>query len=173
MIWKNITSIPNWKYIRANDWLKLNFNNNISLNILDRPLANQTIFYGTIANMSPSRVTQLPVEQSQYATPTWNELYYMQKSAYNQTRISDAMSFSAIINPLEGLEFMADMKARFDVENNSFELRKNAFAQPNGTIVESSGSRQGYHYPGMKWQNTQYGVLIHAVASSTTTCHRV
>lgn len=143
--------------IRANDWLKFNFNNNISLNTLDRPLANQTIFYGTIANMSPSRVTQLPVEQSQYATPTWNELYYMQKSAYNQTRISDAMSFSAIINPLEGLEFMADMKARFDVENNSFELRKNAFAQPNGTIVESSGSRQGYHYPGMKWQNTQFG----------------
>lgn len=94
------------------------------MNILDRPLANQTIFYGTIANMSPSRVTQLPVEQAQYATPTWNELYYMQKSAYNQTRISDAMSFSAIINPLEGLEFMADMKARFDVENNSFELRK-------------------------------------------------
>lgn len=143
--------------IRANDWLKFNFNNNISLNILDRPLANQTIFYGTIANMSPSRVTQLPVEQSQYATPTWNEQFYLQKSAYNQTRISDAMSFSAIINPLEGLEFVGDMKARFDVENNSFELRKNSFAQPNGTIVESSGSKQGYHYPGMKWQNTQFG----------------
>lgn len=30
--------------IRATDWLKFNFNNNVSLSLLKRPLANQTIF---------------------------------------------------------------------------------------------------------------------------------
>lgn len=30
--------------IQANKWLKFNFNNNLSLNILKRPMANQTIF---------------------------------------------------------------------------------------------------------------------------------
>lgn len=30
--------------ITANEWLKFNFNNNMTLNIIKRPLANQTIF---------------------------------------------------------------------------------------------------------------------------------
>ena len=119
--------------IRATDWLKFNFNNNVSLSLLKRPLANQTIFYGTIANMSPSRVTKLPVEQAEYSTPTWNEQLYLQKAGYSQNRVSDAMSFSAIITPLEGLEFVGEMKARLDVENNSFELRKGNYALPNGS----------------------------------------
>lgn len=145
--------------IRATDWLKFNFNNNVSLSLLKRPLANQTIFYGTIANMSPSRVTKLPVEQAEYSTPTWNEQLYLQKAGYSQNRVSDAMSFSAIITPLEGLEFVGGMKARLDVENNSFELRKGNYALPNGSVMEVSGNKQGYHYPGMKWQNTQFGSL--------------
>lgn len=145
--------------IRATDWLKFNFNNNVSLSLLKRPLANQTIFYGTIANMSPSRVTKLPVEQAEYSTPTWNEQLYLQKAGYSQNRVSDAMSFSAIITPLEGLEFVGEMKARLDVENNSFELRKGNYALPNGSVMEVSGNKQGYHYPGMKWQNTQFGSL--------------
>lgn len=51
------------------------------------------------------------------------------------------------------------MKARLDVENNSFELRKGNYALPNGSVMEVSGNKQGYHYPGMKWQNTQFGSL--------------
>ncbi len=65
-------------------------------------MANQTIFYGTIANTAPTRVTQLPIEQTEYSTPTWNELLYLKKSNYNQNRVSDALSFSAIITPLQG-----------------------------------------------------------------------
>ena len=109
--------------------------------------------------MSPSRVTKLPVEQAEYSTPTWNEQLYLQKAGYSQNRVSDAMSFSAIITPLEGLEFVGEMKARLDVENNSFELRKGNYALPNGSVMEVSGNKQGYHYPGMKWQNTQFGSL--------------
>ena len=34
---------------------------------------------------------------------------YLQKAGYSQNRVSDAMSFSAIITPLEGLEFVGEM----------------------------------------------------------------
>lgn len=145
--------------VTATDWLKFNFNNNLTLNIINRPMPNQTIFYGTIANQAPTRVTQLPVEQVEYSTPDWNELLYMKKANYNQNRISDAMSFSAIVTPLKGWDIMGEMKARLDVENNSFELRTPSFMQPNGQITEKSGIRQGYQYPGMRWQNTNTGSL--------------
>ena len=64
-------------------------------------------------------MTQLPIEQTEYSTPTWNELLYLKKSNYNQNRVSDALSFSAIITPLQGWDIMGEMKARLDVENNS------------------------------------------------------
>ncbi|MEB3373446.1 hypothetical protein SFC43_09280 [Bacteroides sp. CR5/BHMF/2] len=48
----------------------------------------------------------------------------MKKSNYNQNRVSDALSFSAIITPLQGWDIMGEMKARLDVENNSFKLKK-------------------------------------------------
>lgn len=110
--------------VTATDWLKFHFNNNATINIINRPMANQTIFYGTIANTAPTRVTQLPIEQTEYSTPTWNELLYLKKSNYNQNRVSDALSFSAIITPLQGWDIMGEMKARLDVENNSFKLKK-------------------------------------------------
>ena len=43
--------------INANKWLKFNFNNNLTLNILKRPMANQTIFYGTIGQTIPNAPT--------------------------------------------------------------------------------------------------------------------
>ena len=50
--------------IQANKWLKFNFNNNLSLNILKRPMANQTIFYGTIGSSFPNSPTHLPVKSN-------------------------------------------------------------------------------------------------------------
>lgn len=143
--------------VNAKDWLRLGFTNNLSINRLYRPLANQTIFYGTIANMQPSRVTHLPVEQEQYAIPSWNEHLYLRSSSYRQNRISDALTLSATFTPLEGLELVSELKGRFDVEDNDLSLRKSSYMQPNGTLVEISGNRQGYQYPGMRWQNTRFG----------------
>lgn len=150
--------------VTATDWLKFHFNNNATINIINRPMANQTIFYGTIANTAPTRVTQLPIEQTEYSTPTWNELLYLKKSNYNQNRVSDALSFSAIITPLQGWDIMGEMKARLDVENNSFKLKKSNHALPNGQVIETSGNRQGYQYPGMRWQNTRFGSLTRGSA---------
>lgn len=143
--------------IKVNDWLKFNFNNNLSFNQLRRPLANQTIFYALVGNMSPTRATKLPVSDPELATPDWNEQLYLQKSKYRQNQFSDALSFSATLTPMEGLEFVGEMKARLDVENNDFELRKAQYALPNGVIAPGRQNKQGYHYPGMKWQNTNFG----------------
>lgn len=82
--------------ITANEWLKFNFNNNMTLNIIKRPLANQTIFYGTVGNAFPNRPTVLPVD-SEYNLPDWNEFLRMKQSRYNQNRISDAMSFLLLL----------------------------------------------------------------------------
>lgn len=145
--------------IKANDWLTFNFNNNVTLNSIVRPMANQTIFYGTIANTAPTRVTTLPVSLAEYATPTWNELLYMKKSKYHRNQISDAMSLAATIKLAEGLSLVGEIKARLDVEDNKFELKKASYLQPNGQIIEIAGNKQGYQYPGMKWQNTKFGSL--------------
>lgn len=103
--------------IQANKWLKFNFNNNLSLNILKRPMANQTIFYGTIGSSFPNSPTHLPVK-SEYNDNS--EYRYLKQSHYVQNRISDAMSFAATITPLEGWDIVGEMKVRFDVENNDF-----------------------------------------------------
>ena len=88
--------------ITANEWLKFNFNNNMTLNIIKRPLANQTIFYGTIANSFPNRPTVLPVD-SEYNLPDWNEFLRLKQSHYNQNRISDAMSFFCCYYSIRGM----------------------------------------------------------------------
>lgn len=143
--------------IKPSDWLKLNFNNNITLQIINRPMANQTIFYGTIANLEPTRATQLPVENAEYAIPVWNEMLYLNKTSYNQTRISDAMTFSVTVTPLKGWDVIGEMKARFDVENNNYMMKDPKFALPNGQISKITGSKQGYQYPGMSWKNMAWG----------------
>lgn len=140
---------------KANDWLKFNFNNNATVNIIKRPMANQTIFYGTIADRYPTQVTQLPAERNNL--PTWNEMLYMENTRYNQNRISDAMSISATITPLEGWDIVGEMKMRLDVENNDLEMGFPKTVLPNGTIQTITGNRQGYQYPGMTWRNTQFG----------------
>lgn len=142
---------------QASSKLKFNFNNNITLNLIARPLANQTIFYATIANTAPTRVTHLPTQYAEYSLPTWNEMLYLQKAEYQQNRISDAMSLSGIYTILDGWDLIGEMKARLDVESNSFKLKKSYYAQPTGEIEEITGNRQGYQYPGMRWQNTRFG----------------
>ena len=142
--------------IIANKWLKFNFNNNITLNILKRPMANQTYFYGTAGKAFPNTPTHLPVE-SEYNLPTWNEFLYMKQSHYLQNRISDAMTFSTTITPLEGWDIVGEMKVRFDIENNSFERGKPIFEKPQGDLNVIVGTRQGYVYPGMNWKNSQWG----------------
>lgn len=141
----------------VNNWLKFNLNNNLTLNMINRPMPNQTIFYAVAGNQAPTKVTQLPVSDSQYADPTWNEMLYLKNSFYNNNRISDAISFSATITPLKGWDIMADMKARLDVESNSFTLKKPSYMEPNGLIKTITGSRQGYQYPGMSYLNTLFG----------------
>lgn len=140
---------------KVNDWLKFNFNNNMTLNMIKRPMANQTIFYGTIADRYPTQVTHLPREE--YNLPEWNEMLYMQNTKYQQNRISDAMSLSATVTPLSGWDIIGEMKVRLDVENNDFIMGFAKTSLPNGTIKTITGNRQGYQYPGMTWKNTQFG----------------
>lgn len=141
----------------VNEWLKFNLNNNVTLTMIDRPMPNQTIFYAIAGNQIPSKVTRLPVNDPNYSTPTWNEMLYFKNAAYNTNTVSDALSFSAIFTPLKGWDIMADMKARLDVENNSFTLKKPSYMEPNGYIKTITGGKQGYSYPGMSDMITQFG----------------
>ncbi|SKB70061.1 TonB-linked outer membrane protein, SusC/RagA family [Sphingobacterium nematocida] len=142
--------------IRAREWLKFNFNNNLSYNAIDRPMPNQTIFYGTIGNAYPNRPTHLPVSSS-YNLPNWNEMMFLKEAFYKQSRISDALSLSGTITPVKNWDIIGDMKVRFDVENNNFTLKRPQYEQPTGAFLVTQGNKQGYHYPGMTWQNTQFG----------------
>lgn len=142
--------------IRANKWLRFNLNNNMTLNMIKRPMADQTIFYGTIGGAFPNRPTQLPVE-SEYNLPNWNERLYYGNSNYQQNRISDALTLSATITPLEGWDIMGEMRVRLDVENNDFKLRKPIYEKPGNVLNVVTGNKQGYQYPGMHWKNTQFG----------------
>lgn len=142
--------------VRAKSWLKFNFNNNLTYNKINRPMPNQTIFYGTIANAFPNRATHLPVS-SAYDLPHWNEMMYLTNAAYQQSRISDALSLSATVTPLKNWDIMADMRMRFDVESNDFTLKRPQYQLPTGAFMMVEGNKQGYQYPGMMWQNTQFG----------------
>lgn len=140
--------------IKANKWLRLDFNNNITLNILKRPMPNQTIFYGTIGSSLPNAPTHLPVK-SEYND---NSKYRSLKQAhYVQNRISDAMSFAATVSPLEGWNIVGEMKLRFDVENNDFKRGYPTYEKPDGSLEVSKGTEQGFQYPGMHWKNSTWG----------------
>ncbi len=143
--------------IRAKSWLKFSVNNNLTLTTLNRPLANQTIFYGTIANSYPNRPTVLPVD-SEYNIPMWNEMMYLKSTEYNQTRISDAITFAATVTPLDGWDIMGEIKGRFDINNNDFTMKIPQYVRPDGTLEQTTtGGRQGYQYPGMWWKDTSWG----------------
>ncbi|MFR9500313.1 MAG: TonB-dependent receptor [Rikenellaceae bacterium] len=143
--------------IKAKEWLKFSINNNLTLTTINRPLANQTIFYGTIANSFPNRPTVLPME-SEYNIPMWNEMMYLKSTEYGETRISDAITLSATLTPLDGLEVSGEIKGRFDVNNNDFIMKTPQYIRPDGSFEQiTSGGKQGYQYPGMSWKDTSWG----------------
>ena len=142
--------------IDATSWLRFDFNNNLTVIGLRRPLADQTIFYAQISDKFPTQTTVLPVGND-YCIPSWNEVMYLKQTEYRQRSVSDAMSLSMTITPLKGWDIVAEMKARLDVQDNSFIMGFPKTSQPDGSIVGVSGGKQGYQYPGMHWKNTAFG----------------
>lgn len=138
------------------EWLKLNLSNNITVTDIARPLADQTIFYAQISDRYPTQVTKLPVGGI-YDLPSWNEVMYLKETGFRKLSVSDAMSFSVTVSPLDGLDIVAEMKGRLDVQDNSFSMGFPKTTLPDGTVVTSSGGKQGYQYPGMHWKNTDFG----------------
>lgn len=145
--------------VKATDWLRFDFNNNMTLQIIKRPMPNQAIIYNKIGSHRPAQVTQLPVD-SEYNLPNWNEMLFMQNSHYMNNRISDALSLSATVTPLQGWDIVGGMKVRFDVENNNMTLNQNPqYITPAGTLKpgDASGQRQGFSYPGISWKDMYFG----------------
>ncbi|MFR9524419.1 MAG: TonB-dependent receptor [Rikenellaceae bacterium] len=143
--------------IKAKSWLKFSINNNLTLTSITRPLANQTIFYGTIANSYPNRPTVLPID-SEYNLPSWNEMMYLNSTQFNQVAISDAITVSTTITPQDGWDIMGEIKGRFDINNNDFTMGVPQYVRPDGSLESTtSGGKQGYQYPGMSWKDTSWG----------------
>ncbi len=147
--------------INANKWLRFNFNNNITLNIKKRPMPNQLIFYARLGQSIPNAPTHYPID-SEYNDAT--DFRNMKESHYVENRISDAMSFSATITPFEGWDIVGEMRARFDVEDNSFKRGFPKYERPDGSLAVSVGTEQGYAYPGMDWKNSKWGSYTHGNA---------
>ena len=144
---------------KTSDWLRFNLNNNITLQMIKRPMANQLILYNKIGSHRPTQVTELPVE-SEYNIPSWNEMLYLKNSNYQRNRISDALSFSATVTPLEGWDITGEMKIRFDVENNNLKMKDDQkYETPAGTFKpgDATNQRQGFAYPGISWKNMYFG----------------
>ena len=144
---------------KTSDWLRFNLNNNITLQMIKRPMANQMILYNKIGSHRPTQVTELPVE-SEYNIPSWNEMLYLKNSNYQRNRISDALSFSATVTPLEGWDITGEMKIRFDVENNNLKMKDDQkYETPAGTFKpgDATNQRQGFAYPGISWKNMYFG----------------
>lgn len=144
---------------KANDWLKFNLNNNITLQMIKRPLPNQAIVYNKVGSHRPTQATQLPVG-SEYNLPSWNEMLYLQNSHYQNNRISDALTISTTITPLTGWDIVGEMKIRFDIENNDLMMESNPkYETPAGTFKpgDPTGTRQGFAYPGISWKNMYFG----------------
>lgn len=144
--------------MKANDWLKFNFNNNITLNSISRPLPNMSILYHQIARSAPNAAVRVPVS-GQYDIPNWNEYLYLNNVNYDQNRISDAMTFSATVTPLKGWDIIGEMKVRFDVENDQFLQKQPRTTRPDGTIEDYTQPKQGYSYPGIEYSNSQWGSM--------------
>lgn len=137
-------------------WLRMNVSNNTTITHIERPMADQTIFYATISDKYPTQVVKLPVD-SEFNIPTWNEVMYLKETSFNRLSVSDAMSLSLTITPLAGWDIVAEMKGRLDIQNTGFTMGFPKTTLPNGSIVVTSGGRQGYQYPGMHWKNTNFG----------------
>lgn len=144
--------------MKANDWLKFNFNNNITLNSISRPLPNMSILYHQIARSAPNAAVRVPVS-GQYDIPNWNEYLYLNNVNYDQNRISDAMTFSATVTPLKGWDIIGEMKVRFDVENDQFLQKQPRTTRPDGTVEDYTQPKQGYSYPGIEYSNSQWGSM--------------
>ena len=145
--------------MKTNNWLRFNLNNNITLQMIKRPMANQMILYNKIGSHRPTQVTQLPVD-SEYNLPSWNEMLYLKNSHYQRNRISDALSLSATVTPLEGWDITGEMKIRFDIENNDLIMENNQkYETPVGTFKpgDATNQRQGFTYPGISWKNMYFG----------------
>lgn len=137
-------------------WLSFSVSNNATVTVLDRPLANQTIFYAQISDKYPTQAVILPID-SDYDIPSWNEVMYLKATSFNRASISDAMTLSVTVTPLDGWDITADMKGRLDVQNNSFIMGFPKTTLPTGKVVTTTGGKQGYQYPGMHWKNTSFG----------------
>ena len=140
--------------VKPNKLMKFNFNNNITLNIIKRPMPNQLILYANVGKSIPNAPTHYPID-SKYNDAT--EFKNLKESHYVQNRISDAMTFSATITPIERWEILGEMKVRFDVEDNNFKRGFPTTEKPDGTLVIDKGVTQGYMYPGMNYQNSKWG----------------
>lgn len=144
--------------IKPNDWLKFNFNNNITLNLISRPLPDMSILYHQIARSQPNMVTEVPIS-GLYNLPSWNEALYLDNVGYSQNRISDAMTFAATVTPLKGWDIIGEMKVRFDVQNDEFLQKQPRTTRPDGTIENVTAPRQGYSYPGIEYSNSLWGSM--------------
>lgn len=141
---------------KVSDRLKFNFNNNVTLARIRRPLPNMLIFYTYAASKTPNVPTTLPVD-SAYNIPSYNEFYYMSAADYDQNDISDALSLSATFTPIENWNIMGELKARFDISDKSFSLGKAITTRPDGVLSINESARQGYSYPGIAWANSLPG----------------
>lgn len=137
-------------------WLEFNLSNNTTITLLERPMAVQTIFYATISDKYPTQAVRLPID-GEYDIPSWNEVMYLKETSFNRTSVSDAISLSMTITPLDGWDIAAEIKGRLDVQNSSFMMGFPKTTLPGGNVVVTSGGRQGYQYPGMHWKNTHFG----------------
>ena len=117
-------------------------------------MPNQLILYANVGKSIPNAPTHYPID-SKYNDAT--EFKNLKESHYVQNRISDAMTFSATITPVERWEILGEMKVRFDVEDNNFKRGFPTTEKPDGTLVIDKGVTQGYMYPGMNYQNSKWG----------------
>lgn len=138
------------------EWLRFSFANNLTVTDISRPMADQTIFYAQISDKYPTQVTTLPVDGA-YEIPSWNEVMYLKETSFDRLSVSDAMSFSLTLSPIDGMDITAEMKGRLDVQNSSFSMGFPRTTLPGGGVVTTSGGKQGYQYPGMHWKNTNFG----------------
>lgn len=135
--------------------LKINFNNNVTLTDIRRPLPNMSILYHEFARTRPNLVTHLPIK-SPYNLPGYNYFLYLKETAYNEKRLSDAMTISATISPFLGWDLKAELKARLDILNREFAMGQPSTERPDGVVEPITGSKQGFLAPGVGWKNTTW-----------------
>lgn len=144
---------------KTKDWLKFSLNNNMTLQVISRPLQNQMVLYNQIGSHLPTTVTHLPVD-SDYNIPSWNQTLFLRKSHYQTNRLSDALSFAATITPLEGWDIKGEMRARFDVMKDQLRMDNGPkYQTPTGVLKPgvAENQKQGYGYSPISWKNMYFG----------------